>query len=625
MVRFSAPMALALVTVVAIAASAVAAIASTVTVPDDFPTIQAAVSAWPDTVQVRAGTYDEEVVLFRGVVVLGMTASDRPQVARVLIEPDDDAYSTFQYVVSLFTIAHGVRLKNNRAKFITLSVSDCELRGGVADSSINAESAAVNFVRCDIQGDVRVLVRGSLVLDSCHVVGHVMGGYSDAQLSVWHCELTGDGTGTGIASDSASNINQAQLYGNHMSGFERGIAIVAENTVYVRRNWIEGSAIHGVSIERSNLAYVDSNRVEACGDGILMDYVTNAYVLNNVILRSTGAGIRTTGERCATFVAEGNVVAMGSGNGMEILSQLGTGGVTNNTVVGNGGSGLIMRMTEDVKYGPFEVARNLATLNQGNGIEWLTGSSTVGGCNDWFDNTMGNTWGREAAQDDISVDPMFCDVDSADVRLNSASPLLNAAGCGQIGALGVGCGETPTLVQRFTASRVPDGVRVVWQVAAGGTASAIWVERGDGMNGQAWTRPAMERSTEGQAVIELDRTALPEQVYRYRLVAADGGKLVVLDPGVLVEAKARLSFALGQVGPSPSTGPLRIAFRLAHDAEIEIAVLDLVGRRVASLARGVWPAGAHEVAWGGGAPAGFYVVRYQYPGGTDRRTIVRVR
>jgi hypothetical protein len=135
----------------------------------------------------------------------------------------------------------------------------------------------------------------------------------------------------------------------------------------------------------------------------------------------------------------------------------------------------------------------------------------------------------------------------------------------------------------------------------------------------------MERSTDGGSLVELDRSALPDHTYRYRLVAMDGGKLVVLDPGIVVEAQARLSFALGQVGPSPSAGPLRIAFTLAHDAEIEIAVFDLLGRRVATPAQGAWPGGTQVVSWTGPAPAGVYVVRYAFPGGQDRRAIVRYR
>ena len=108
---------------------------------------------------------------------------------------------------------------------------------------------------------------------------------------------------------------------------------------------------------------------------------------------------------------------------------------------------------------------------------------------------------------------MFCNVGNADVSLNSASPLLaDSATCGQIGARGVGCGTTPTLVQRFTAGRVSAGIRVIWEVADGATASEIWVERAEGVNGQAWTEPVMERLT---AAVD----QLPEDAHARLLIA----------------------------------------------------------------------------------------------------------
>jgi hypothetical protein len=73
---------------------------------------------------------------------------------------------------------------------------------------------------------------------------------------------------------------------------------------------------------------------------------------------------------------------------------------------------------------------------------------------------------------------------------------------------------------------------------------------------------------------------------------------------------------------------VRIAFDLSREAAIEIAVFDLQGRLLATPAHGVWPAGSHSVEWRGqidGAPAaaGVYLVRYRYPGGEDRRRLVR--
>jgi len=199
------------------------------------------------------------------------------------------------------------------------------------------------------------------------------------------------------------------------------------------------------------------------------------------------------------------------------------------------------------------------------------------------------------------------------------------------GALGVGCGTTPTLVQRFTAMRLSAGIQVVWQVAVGATASSVWLERSDGSSLGPWIRPVTDRSIDNRAVVELDRGAAANRAYWYRLMAQEGTQTVVIGARILVEAQAPLEFRLVEVGPNPGSGPVRIAFALKNAAAIEIAVFDLLGRRVATPAKGVWPAGTQAFEWDGRgqdgqpAPAGVYVVRYAHPAGQDRRTIVRMR
>ena len=132
-------------------------------------------------------------------------------------------------------------------------------------------------------------------------------------------------------------------------------------------------------------------------------------------------------------------------------------------------------------------------------------------------------------------------------------------------------------------------------------------------------------------VVELDRGAAVGRKYWYRLMAQESRATIVIGSPIFVEAQAPLEFRLVEVGPNPGSGPVRIAFALKHAAAIEIDVFDLLGRKVASPGSGVWPAGAHELAWDGltrggqPAPAGMYVIRYVYPGGRDRRRIVRAR
>jgi hypothetical protein len=178
---------------------------------------------------------------------------------------------------------------------------------------------------------------------------------------------------------------------------------------------------------------------------------------------------------------------------------------------------------------------------------------------------------------------------------------------------------------------VNDGIRVVWEVAEGATASEIWLERSDGAEGQAWTRPVTEHSFDSRAVVELDQSAVADRTYWYRLVALEGNDVTVIGAPIVVDAQPRIDSRLVEVGPNPGGGPVRIAFAVRHAASIEIDVFDVQGRRVASPGRGLWPPGTHELVWDGRArsgaptPAGVYVVRYVYPGGQDRRAIVRVR
>src|SRR5437867_1732127 len=151
------------------------------------------------------------------------------------------------------------------------------------------------------------------------------------------------------------------------------------------------------------------------------------------------------------------------------------------------------------------------------------------------------------------------------------------------------------------------------------------------MEGPAWIRPLTERSVEGLAVVELDRSAASDVRYWYRLVALEGDHAVVIGPPIVVEGEAHPEFRLLEVGPNPGSGPVRIGFALKQAAAIEIDVFDVQGRRVAPLVRGVWAAGTQVVEWDGrtrngeAAPAGLYLLRYSYPGGQDRRAIVRMR
>ena len=89
---------------------------------------------------------------------------------------------------------------------------------------------------------------------------------------------------------------------------------------------------------------------------------------------------------------------------------------------------------------------------------------------------------------------------------------------------------------------------------------------------------------------------------RFAWGVAGGASLVAAAPDVLVL----------EAFPNPSAGRATVAFALPDAAGVELAVYDVLGRRVALLAEGAFEGGHHEAAFDGSAlPAGLYVVHLQ--------------
>src|SRR5439155_2343802 len=132
------------------------------------------------------------------------------------------------------------------------------------------------------------------------------------------------------------------------------------------------------------------------------------------------------------------------------------------------------------------------------------------------------------------------------------SSLLNAPGCGLIGALGQGCEATPTLVSRFTAERVPDGVCLRWQ-APSAAFTAVWVERATASSGP-WSAVVAEASSDGSSMVALDRTATADQDYWYRLAGRLHDAVAVIGAPIEVAMTAPAVSGLRSITPNPALG-----------------------------------------------------------------------
>jgi hypothetical protein len=86
------------------------------------------------------------------------------------------------------------------------------------------------------------------------------------------------------------------------------------------------------------------------------------------------------------------------------------------------------------------------------------------------------------------------------------------------------------------------------------------------------------------------------------------------------------------VYPNPSRGEAVIVFRTRRNEDVDLAVFDVAGRRIADVARGVFPSGEWNATWNGldgktGAqvPPGIYFLRLATGTAsvTERLTVVR--
>jgi hypothetical protein len=162
----------------------------------------------------------------------------------------------------------------------------------------------------------------------------------------------------------------------------------------------------GITSDRGVLTLSRNTIIDTSSDGIVVEYASRAD--SNVIGRTGGAGLRIS--EAYNDRVRWNTVFLCAGDGID-LHGAGTDSISNNIAFANGGAGLVF---------------------SGTGVPVLS-------CNDWHANTGGATVDIAPGASDLGVDPLFCNVSQDDVHLSAASPLLEALGCGQIGALGEGC------------------------------------------------------------------------------------------------------------------------------------------------------------------------------------------
>ena len=599
-----------------------ASLASALTVPDDQPTIQAALNAAPDTVFIRAGQYAESPLVSGAVAVITIPSlqGDQTRIRSLTLRPafaSGNAVFLFDHLV----VAGQVTIDNS-ALSAHITFSSCELDNGIADVSQYVDTIAMHLRHCTIQGHCQLYIIDSAQLDTCTVAGSIVTGGGMPHVSVVGCIFSGNGVGYAIYVQYADTV---VLDGNTITNYVFGLTADVDTGAQLINNRVEDCSYKGFYLQHQGID-VRNNVMRRCGIGMDLSTSGGVQVTGNTVEACSGQGIIVSSPGDGRIA--NNVVSGCGGAGVEVKGDLsGLFSVAGNTIVGNQGAGIEWEIGSNL-FGYAEVLSNICYSNAGYGVNWVSDVVNRVACNDLFENQPADLTGRAPSPEDISVRPQFCDASGGDFHLLAGSPLADWSGCGQVGALGVGCGLTATMVTRFSAEREGDGVRILWEVVEG-TGSNIWLERSEVALDGPWVRPITTQSQQGDATLEYDRTAVSDREYWYRLVEQDGQAQVVIGPRLAVPALESVEFTIRSLGPNPSSGLVRIEFGVRTTANIEIDVFDVQGRVVASPAHGVWPAGKHAVEWSGlaggsSAAAGMYLVRYRYPGGEDKRRLVRV-
>ena len=668
-----------------IALAAAPAAATTVIVPDDFATVQQAIDSGANEILIRPGTYDETPVIatipdnppdepeiddlvIRGLVPAGTSLDSLPVIAGLVFE-DLAGFWVHSPSITLADLRFSGVVANRfdtspYSNPLILGFQHCVLDSGLTDA-FHGVGGQLEYElnNCRIDGVVQLAMPQRITITSCYVNrtlvlgayfgqlngiewitlrGNRFSGPGPYGLEVWpyvenlelidnvfdgfqypvrdmetsSIEVTGNTfKGPGVCAFSSASWGGGLFQDNSFAGFQTGILWERHDSdgINAAGNYFRSCEIAGIRATGQSISCA-RNTIVGCGSGMTLTSTGYLAVSGNMVRSCQGDGMVLQAENYA--LVQSNVVAHCGGDGIRLVD----GFLYGNTVCLNGGAGIVVPHSGDLNH-------NIVYGNGRHGLEYSgIPSSILLGCNDWFGNVAGAISGAEPSATDLALDPLFCDITQDDVHLSAGSPLLNAAGCGPIGALGQGC-DAPIVCRlaTFTAAPTIEGIEVRWQVADAAPGFVAWLERADAADGP-WAKVECERASDGAVTVEHDRTAEPARSYWYRLVATDRGLTRALGEPIRVETAPPTRFALLGTGPNPSPGAVEATFQLPHTAEITLEVFDAQGRRVATLAHGSWPAGIHRANWAGARPAsGIYVVRYRHPGGEDLRRVAIVR
>jgi hypothetical protein len=186
------------------------------------------------------------------------------------------------------------------------------------------------------------------------------------------------------------------------------------------------------------------------------------------------------------------------------------------------------------------------------------------------------------------------------------------------------------------------GAFVTWYDSRSGSTNDIYVQQvnGAGVLNPIWDKDGLAVCTapNTQQFPVLVKNAAGTSVMTWQDLRSGGlttaaiyAEQAGLGGVAAVDARVAGSVQLDAARPNPFQGATRLRLTLPAATFVSAEVLDITGRRVATLTSQTFAAGVHELDWNGlnsrGQPAapGVYLVRVQWPGYDRTQRVVRLR
>ena len=200
-------------------------------------------------------------------------------------------------------------------------------------------------------------------------------------------------------------------------------------------------------------------------------------------------------------------------------------------------------------------------------------------------------------------------------------------GYGKVDAQSAIDASTPVRLLAMGAAWTDGAATVSWTLAEAQAGAQYQVERS--AREDADFHPASEMLSGGPSFAWIDESPnLDEPWYRVVAFAPDGGRDVL---GTVRLDGLPTVLRLEQNAPNPFTASTRLSFSLDRARDVRVEVLDVAGRRVTTLATGLFAAGPHVLDWDGrdaqgrSAAAGIYFCRLRADDTTLTRRMVLKR